>query len=107
MILYSTLCLVLGFCLDMLIGDPHGWPHLVILYGKLISFFEKATYDRFNKKLGGLLLVLYMLIISAGVPLLVLWLCWKVHPAVYVIAGTSMNRQMAHRGEPSATVVMW
>ena len=88
MILYSTLCLVLGFCLDMLIGDPHGWPHLVILYGKLISLFEKATYDRFNKKLGGLLLVLYMLIISAGVPLLVLWLCWKVHPAVYVIAGT-------------------
>ena len=88
MFLYSTLCLVLGFGLDMLIGDPHGWPHLVILYGKLISFFEKAAYDRFNKKLGGLLLVLYMLIIAAGVPLLLLWLCWKIHPVIYVIVGT-------------------
>ena len=88
MFLCSTLCLVLGFGLDMLIGDPHGWPHLVILYGKFISFFEKATYDRFNKKLGGLLLVLYMLIIAAGVPLLLLWLCWKIHPVIYVIVGT-------------------
>ena len=46
MVPYSILALLLGFGLDLLIGDPHGWPHIVILYGKLISFLEKKLYDR-------------------------------------------------------------
>ncbi|MBO4861790.1 MAG: cobalamin biosynthesis protein CobD [Firmicutes bacterium] len=73
--------------LDLIIGDPHGWPHLVILYGRLISFLEKLCYSWKPKRLAGAVLVLCMLLFSIAVPSLVLYACWKIHPAVYVIAG--------------------
>ena len=87
MILYSTLCIALGFVLDFIIGDPHGWPHLVIIYGKVISLLEKLCYCWRNKRLAGAALVLCMLLFSISVPGLVLYACFKIHPAVYVIAG--------------------
>jgi len=90
MFLCSSACLVIGFIIDMLIGDPHGWPHLVIFYGKLISFFEKLFYDKMDKRLGGVLLVLCMLVISGGCSWLILLLCWKLHWAVYIIVGSIM-----------------
>lgn len=35
-----------GFLLDLLIGDPEGWPHPVIWIGKYISFMEKRLRRR-------------------------------------------------------------
>ena len=35
------LALPIGFLIDLIVGDPHGWPHPVIWIGKLISFLEK------------------------------------------------------------------
>ena len=29
--------IVCGFLLDLAIGDPHGWPHPIILIGNLIT----------------------------------------------------------------------
>ena len=88
MILCSTIALLLGFSLDWVLGDPHGWPHIVILYGKLISFLEKELYDRMDKFLGGMVLW-FCVVITAGVSSwLLLILAWKIHPVVYVIAGT-------------------
>ena len=34
--------LLVGFVLDCLFGDPHGFPHPVVLIGKLISLLEKG-----------------------------------------------------------------
>ena len=31
---WSLLALVMGFCIDLLIGDPHGIPHPVMGIGK-------------------------------------------------------------------------
>ncbi len=88
MILCSTIALLLGFSLDWVLGDPHGWPHIVILYGKLISFLEKELYDRMDKFLGGMVLW-FCVVITAGVSSwMLLILTWKIHPVVYVIAGT-------------------
>ena len=84
----STLCLALGFAIDMALGDPHGWPHLVILYGKMISALEKLLYRRMNKRLGGCILALLMVIISGGVSFGILRLCWAVHPYLYIAAGS-------------------
>lgn len=36
--IYAMLC---GFVIDLIIGDPEGWPHPVIYVGKYISFVEK------------------------------------------------------------------
>ena len=88
MILCSTIALLLGFSLDWVLGDPHGWPHIVILFGKLISFLEKELYDRMDKFLGGMVLW-FCVVITAGVSSwLILILAWKISPVVYVIAGT-------------------
>ena len=88
MILCSTIALLLGFSLDWVLGDPHGWPHIVILYGKLISFLEKELYDRMDKFPGGMVLW-FCVVITAGVSSwLLLILAWKIHPVVYVIVGT-------------------
>ena len=35
--------IVCGFLLDLAIGDPHGWPHPIILIGNLISTLEKKV----------------------------------------------------------------
>ena len=87
MLLYNTIAMAIGFGLDALLGDPHGWPHLVIGYGKLISLLEKLCYDWKNKRLAGAVLVICMLLFAAGSAGLVLYLCMLIHPVVYVIVG--------------------
>ena len=87
MLLYITIAMAIGFGLDALLGDPHGWPHLVIGYGKLISLLEKLCYDWKNKRLAGAVLVICMLLFAAGSAGLVLYLCMLIHPVVYVIVG--------------------
>ena len=32
---WSFYALILGFCIDLLLGDPHGFPHPVVLIGKI------------------------------------------------------------------------
>ena len=88
MILCSTIALLLGFSLDWVIGDPHGWPHIVILYGKLISFLEKKLYGRMDKFKGGMVLWFCVVLASGLGSWIILLLAWKIHPAVYIIIGT-------------------
>lgn len=85
MIWYTTGAIILGFILDMLIGDPQGWPHLIRGYGLVISGMEKLLYGMKNKLLAGKLLVLCVLIICTGVPASLLYLMWIISPAAYLI----------------------
>ena len=41
--MWSLAALVIGFCIDLLVGDPHGFPHPVVLIGKCISVDRKST----------------------------------------------------------------
>ncbi len=93
MLLYDTLALLLGFGLDLLLGDPHGWPHLVRFYGKVIEVLEKLFYPMTNKRLGGLLLVLGTLALGAGVPAAVLYLAWRLSPWCYAAVGAILSWQ--------------
>ena len=45
--------LLLGFGLDLLIGDPEGFPHPVIAMGKLISGLEKLLRRVFPRTPAG------------------------------------------------------
>ena len=74
-----------GFVLDLLIGDPHGWPHPVCLIGNLIAWLEKrvrAAAGENPRRLlaGGALLVLIVCFLSFTVPYVILAAAERVHP---------------------------
>ena len=79
------LALPIGFVIDLIIGDPHGWPHPVIWIGKLISFLEKRLRHAFPKtpsgeKAAGAVLWLLTAGISLALPLVILLLAGRVSP---------------------------
>ena len=39
---WSLWALAIGFGVDLILGDPHGWPHPVVAIGKLISVLERG-----------------------------------------------------------------
>ena len=53
MLKYSLLALILGFVLDLLIGDPRWLYHPVCVIGNLITVLEKAIRKIFPKSHGG------------------------------------------------------
>lgn len=93
MLQFDTLALLLGFGLDLLLGDPQGWPHLVRYYGKVIEVLEKRLYPMPNKRLGGFLLVLGTLLFGAGIPAAMLFMAWKISPWCYVAVGAILSWQ--------------
>ncbi len=83
-IVISTAALTAGFLLDLLIGDPHGWPHLIRGFGRLIMVLEKLFYPLRNKRLGGTLLVVCIIIVCTGLPAAALWGAWQLSPWAYL-----------------------
>lgn len=83
-LLYATAALLIGFLLDLLLGDPQGWPHLVRGCGWLISALERRLYPLKNKRLGGTLLLVCVLLLSTGLPSLLLLVAWKLSPWLYL-----------------------
>lgn len=83
--MWSLIALVLGFCLDLIVGDPHGIPHPVVLIGKLISGVEKLVRRIFPKtvlgeNIAGGVLWLIVVSVSTAVPGAILWLCYRLTP---------------------------
>ena len=81
----SLLALPIGFIIDLLLGDPHGWPHPVIWIGKLISFLEKRLRRLFpatpgGERAAGAVIWVVTAGVSLAVPLVILRLCGRVSP---------------------------
>ena len=83
--IWSLCALMIGFCIDLLLGDPHSIPHPVVLIGKLIDGTEKLVRSIFPKTVkgenvaGGVLWVI-VVTVSTAVPVAILWLCHMVSP---------------------------
>lgn len=78
------LAIFLGFILDLLVGDPRWLYHPVRLIGKLIEVLEKVLRKAFPKtekgeRLAGLLLVVLVCSMTAGVALGVLFLAYYIN----------------------------
>ena len=86
-LLTAVLPLLLGFLLDALLGDPYSMPHPVRLIGKLIAALEAFTRKHFrNLRIGGACLALTVLLLSGGIPLGILLLCYRLHPIAGIVA---------------------
>ena len=82
---WSLFALLIGFGIDLLVGDPHSIPHPVVGIGKLISFLEKGLRRLFPKTGGGEIAaggVLWVLVavICTVLPAGILFLCHRISP---------------------------
>ncbi|MCQ2555539.1 MAG: adenosylcobinamide-phosphate synthase CbiB [Clostridia bacterium] len=97
--MYALIPLLLGFILDLIIGDPHSIPHPVVLIGKLISFLEKAMRKIFPKtvrgeNIAGLFIWLLTVSVSFLVPFGILFLAGRVSPYLSLIIESLMIAQI-------------
>lgn len=75
--------LLIGFVLDLIVGDPEGWTHPVIWIGKWISTMEKQLRSRGgNLRRSALLLTTSTVLLTMTAALAMLALLGRIHPAV-------------------------
>ena len=80
-ILCGILPLLFGFILDFLLGDPYALPHPVRLIGNTITFSEKLFRKLLPNQefLSGMLLWSSVVVLSTGIPLVILLLCYHIN----------------------------
>lgn len=88
--LYSTIALFLGILVDLVIGDPKGWPHPVIAIGWLIAHLERSLRRLFpetkrGERLAGIVLTVMVVGISILLPAAVLWCSYRLHPMAGIL----------------------
>lgn len=81
MIYYTLPAVVLGFILDLLLGDPRWLYHPVRIIGKLIDGLEYLLLrllpkTKAGERIGGEILVVLVVAISTGVPAIILYLLY-------------------------------
>ena len=83
------IAVIIGFILDLILGDPHWLPHPIRLMGYLISKGEKAMRRMFPETkigeiIGGVLLTIALICIAFFVPLIILYFAGKVSPILQI-----------------------
>lgn len=82
---WRLMALLIGSAVDLAVGDPHGFPHPVVLMGRLISALERGLRRIFprtvrGENLAGGLLWLITAGLSFAVPFFLLRLCYDLTP---------------------------
>ncbi len=80
----SLIAVLAGFVLDLIFGDPVTPLHPICLIGKLIEKLESGIRRLLPKTpgaelFGGAVLAVLVVLISAGIPGLLLVLCYRIH----------------------------
>ena len=91
--------LLLGFCLDLIFGDPQWFPHIIRLIGNLISVLEKILRALFPKSdrgelVAGVFLVLLTMAIPATAVYSILKLCAGISIWLWLAAETFFCYQL-------------
>lgn len=90
-----TLPMLIGFIIDIILGDPYSLPHPIRAIGTLISKFEKFVRSRYNNlRKGGVFLAAAVLVISTLAPLLILILCYRINVILGVVLESVMCWQL-------------
>lgn len=99
MIRWTGTALLLGFFIDLLLGDPRWLYHPVRIIGNGISFFEKHLRNLFPKtekgeRKAGLALVISICFLSGFVPLAILYIGYQIHTVLGIVIESFFCYQM-------------
>ncbi|NYB75731.1 cobalamin biosynthesis protein CobD [Sedimentibacter hydroxybenzoicus DSM 7310] len=88
------LTLIIGYLLDLIFGDPQGFPHPIRLIGKLIYRVEKYLRDKCksndDERKAGVVLWLTVVIISFLIPFIILLFVYKFSYILGIIVESVM-----------------
>ncbi len=86
--------LIIGYILDLIIGDPQGYPHPIRLIGKLIEYVEKSLRKKCKSQkdelIAGTLLWFTVVFLSFIIPFLILYAAAKINLILYIVAESIM-----------------
>ena len=96
---WSLFAILIGFGIDLLVGDPRSIPHPVVWIGKLISWLEQRLRRAFGRetsreRIAGLVLWLITVTLSGLIPALLLWVCHLISPWLRLIVESIMCWQI-------------
>lgn len=99
MIEILIIALVIGFILDMIVGDPYWLPHPICLIGNFISKGEKAVRKIFPKSqkgefLGGMSLSILTVVLAFVVPFFIIWCGYLIDKRLVLILNAIMSYQI-------------
>ncbi|MDO4632833.1 MAG: adenosylcobinamide-phosphate synthase CbiB [Eubacteriales bacterium] len=97
--------MILGFLLDLILGDPQGLYHPIRLVGNLIAFLdrhlfigetgeERAEKDKRAQRFWGCVLVIVVLELTGLVSGLIVFAAGRIHPVLRLIVETIMCWQL-------------
>ena len=94
-----TLCILIGFLIDLVLGDPYSIPHPVVLIGKVITLCEKTAIKLFPKTdrgmfFGGISICVVVMVLSMAVPAVILYFFGRISPYLRFAAGCIMCWQI-------------
>ena len=80
-------CAAAGFVLDLILGDPEGFPHPVVLMGAAIAKLEKVLRGSFSdtpegRRKAGIVLAAVLPAGTAFISMSALYLAGRIHPAL-------------------------
>lgn len=95
LLICQTAAIVIGFVIDFFVGDPHRLPHPVVGMGKIIALCDRHLRrgDRGDLWRGALTAAL-VTVPSVLLPMALLWLAWRLHPAAYLTLESLMCWQI-------------
>ncbi|MGI5921230.1 MAG: adenosylcobinamide-phosphate synthase CbiB [Syntrophomonadaceae bacterium] len=98
-VLLSMVALIIGFVLDLCLGDPHWMPHPIRLMGKMIAGGETLMRRLLpptekGEFIGGAVLAISVMSVSTAVPYLILWGAEQVHILLRVAVESVMCYQI-------------
>lgn len=99
--LYHIIAFLIGYILDLIVGDPMNFPHPIRLIGTLIGKLDKALNKRRARMLDGVLLCIIVILTTAFATTLVIVVSYKIHVAIgiaveailtcYILAARSLQ----------------
>ena len=101
---FVILPLLIGWLLDLLLGDPSWLPHPVVGFGKMIAFGERHLNKGGHRKLKGAMMSVFLIVLVFAIIWLIenqlsiihypLSIIFDVIAIFYCLAGTTLIREV-------------